>query len=77
MSTTVNLSRVYRETVASDQITADELAAAMEAAIDAIVQAGFDSQDSDHLGSEMCEDVQTLLTLAFIRCPELMDLFTT
>lgn len=70
-----NLGKYYGEVKASDQITELEWDAAMEAAIEAIAAAGYDMQDSDQLGEEMGSDVQTLLTLAFIRCPDLMDQF--
>lgn len=69
------LARVYTLTVSSDQVTDDESDIAADRAIDCIAAAGFDADDSDHLGAAMGDDVQTLLQLAFIRCPELMDLF--
>lgn len=67
------LAEVYTETVKSDQVTQDDLDIASEAAIEAISYAGFDDSDSDQLGSAMASDVQTLLTLAFLRCPELKE----
>lgn len=46
---------------------------AQEAAIELIVMAGFDAQDSDHFGAEMSDIVQTLLTIVMVRCPQMAD----
>lgn len=67
------LAVYYRSVKKSDQIEPGELDAASDAAIEAISQAGFDGDDSDRLGATMSDDVQTLLTLAFVRCPELVE----
>src|SRR5688572_15127297 len=47
--------------------TPEQLDAANDKAIEFIIECGFDSVDSDQLGDEMCDSVQTLLTLAFLR----------
>lgn len=67
--------RLYEKTKDTDQLTEADFDAATEAAIEAIAAAGFDADDSDLLGAEMSSHVQALLTLAFVRCPELMGLF--
>lgn len=69
------LGSYYRMVKASDQLTELEWDAANEASIEAIAAAGFDQDDSDRVGAPMGEDVQALLTLAFVRCPELMEHF--
>jgi hypothetical protein len=46
---------------------------AQEAAIKLLEMAGFDAQDSDHFGDEMGDVVQTLLTIAMMRCPQLAE----
>jgi len=66
------LGEYYTMVKSTDQLTEEDFDAASEAAIEAIISAGYDMDDSDQLGVPMGEDVQTLLTLAFARCPELM-----
>ena len=73
-----HLGRYYSEVLIQqgDQLEPDAFDAASEAAIEAIICAGFDGEDSDQLGQAMSDDVQTLLTLAFVRCPALIEVFT-
>lgn len=46
---------------------------AIEAAIELIGMGGFGPEDSDAYGKEMSDYVQTLLTAAFMRCPQLAE----
>jgi hypothetical protein len=47
---------------------------AYEVAIEFLVAAGNDAETLDTLGTVVSDDVQTLLTLAFARCPNLINL---
>lgn len=61
-------------TMTQQHFDPDVVEVANEAAIELIANAGFDAQDSDQLGSEMSDHVQTLLAMAILRCPELADI---
>lgn len=52
------------------QVRVDDAA---DAAIALIVEAGFDSSDSDLFGNEVSDVLQTLLQIAMMRCPQLAD----
>lgn len=51
----------------------DNFDQAVDAAMELIVMAGFDPEDSDAYGMEMSDHTQTLLTMALMRCPQLAD----
>lgn len=68
------LSRMYYEALAIHGDKSEEIEdRARDLAIAIIVTGGFDCMDSDMLGDEMGDTVQTALMLAFVRQPEMME----
>jgi hypothetical protein len=64
-----SLRDLYERT--AKHFTDKEIEVAHEAAIELIACAGFDHSDSDRLGDECENQLQTLLMLALLRRPEL------
>jgi hypothetical protein len=52
----------------------EELNLANEAAISLLVKAGYQPTDKDATGKMVEDEVQTLLMIALLRCPKLVDL---
>jgi uncharacterized protein (UPF0276 family) len=68
-----DVTSIYETHMRSAYLSEDELEDCREAAIDLIVMAGFDQDDSDHQGDSMDNVVQSLLMVVMARCPQMRD----
>lgn len=63
------LVQLHTEAVKNFDDDEDRIAAAADKAIEFICDGGYDSIDSDYLGDETCDVLQSLLTVALLRWP--------
>jgi len=70
---TVLTSNLYQNHTGRHDVIPADVDEAQQAAIELIIMAGFDAQDSDYFGAEMGDTVQSLLTVVILRCPQLRN----